>query len=397
MKKRMFLSALFAFFIVSGFSQENKSPTGYVFTDVKVNECTPVKNQNRSSTCWSFSGLSMIESDLIRRGKGIHDLSQMWVVRHAYADKAEKYVRMHGSNTMAPGGNFHDIFNVIGKYGIVPAEVYTGNRYGTDLPVHNEVDALLKAYADVIVRDPNKTLTPVWQEGFNSILDTYLGAVPRTFTYRGKQYTPQSFAAQLGIDPNDYVTFTSYTHHPFYMQFALEIPDNWAWGLSYNIPMEEMIEIIDHAIENGYTVAWGSDVSERGFSHKQGLALLPETDIENMGGSDKVKWENLSGKALEEEIYKLNFPVSEKKITQELRQQMFDNYQTTDDHGMEIIGIARDQKGNKFYKVKNSWGTDQLFGGYFYASEAFVLAKTTHISLHKGGVPPAIAKKARVN
>lgn len=397
MQLRTALAAVLVFTAAAAFAQQPAGPTGHVFTDVKVNACTPPKDQNRTYTCWSFSGLSLVQSDLIRRGKGEHDLSEMWIARHAWPEKAEKYVRMHGNLTLAPGGNFHDVFNVISRYGIVPDEAYRGLEYGMEKHVHKEMDALLKAYAETVVTNPNGSLSTAWKKGFEGILDAYLGTVPEKFTYRGREYTPQSFAASLGFDPNDYVTLTSYTHHPFYAPFVLEIPDNWAWGQAYNVPLDELIAVIDGALEQGYTVAWGADVSERGWAFRQGgVALLPETDVDSLPAEQRAGYAGMSEQEVENRVYRLKYPVTEKRVTQALRQRMFDNYQTQDDHGMEIVGLARDQSGRKYYKVKNSYGLSGPYKGYLYVSEPYVRAKTTMISLNKDGVPEGVARKAGI-
>jgi len=379
--------------------QEKEKPEGYFFTQTKEVKCTPVKNQNRSGTCWAFSALGFLESELIRKGKGEFDLSEMWIVNRAYRDKADMYVRMHGNWNFAAGGGFLDVFAMIDKYGIMPKTAFPGAEYGEELPVHNELDAILKAYLDVIVSNPNKKLSTAWKKGFDAILDAYMGSAPEKFTYNGKDYTIPSFTASLELNMNDYVSITSFTHHPFYAKFAIEIPDNWMMETSYNVPLEEMMQIINNAIDNGYPVAWGADVSDKGFSWKKGIAVLPEKDMENMDDSDKARWENLSQGDKNDELYKFDKPGKEKIVTQENRQEAFDNYTTTDDHGMVLVGKATDQNGNSYFKVKNSWGTDNRnpYSGFLYASEPFVALQTINVVVHKDAIPAHIKKKLAIN
>lgn len=368
---------------------------GYQFTTIKDIPCTSVKDQYRSGTCWSFSGIGFIEAEMLRIGKPVADLSEMFVVHHAYDDKTTDYVRMHGSLNFGAGGEFHDVVNVLKKYGIVPDSVYTGLNYGEEKHVHGEMDKMLLDQVKAVVEDPNKKLTTAWKDAVDGTLNSYLGKLPEKFTYRGKEYTPQSFAKDyVGLNLDDYVEITSYTHHPFYSKFILEIPDNWSWGEVYNVPLSELQEIIDYSINNGYTVAWAADVSERGFAtSKQGVAVVPAVDKANMTNAEITKWEKLSEKEKNEALYKLDKPGAEKVITQELRQEGFDDYQTTDDHGMLIVGTAKDQKGDIFYKVKNSWGDYNKYHGFFYASKPYVEYKTMSIMVNKNAIPKSIRKK----
>ncbi len=385
------LSCTFAF--AQEATKEKKDSVGFVFTTVKANKITSVKNQASSGTCWSFSGLGFLESELLRMGKPEYDLSEMFVVHHNYQEKAQKYVRMHGKINFAGGGSFADVFGAFKDYGAVPDTVMRGLNYGEDKHRHGELDATTSAYVDAIIKNPNKHLSTAWFDGFKGILNAYLGTIPEEFTYNGKKYTPKSFAASLGLNMDDYISITSFTHHPFYTKFAVEIEDNWRWDESYNVPLDEMMSIIDNAINNGYTVAWGSDVSEKGFT-RQGIGVVPDVDINKApAGTDEVKWIGLSTKEKEDMLYKVTGPVKEKEITQELRQKGFDNYETTDDHGMQIFGIAKDQKGNKYYMIKNSWGTDNKYKGIWYISEAFVKYKTIDYSVHKDAIPKEIRKK----
>ena len=332
---------------------------------------------------------------MLRLGKPVVDLSEMFVVYHSYSDKAVKYVRMHGSLNFGAGGAFHDVTDVIRNYGIVPLEIYTGLNYGEEKPVHGELDRILLDEVKAVVDNPNKKLTTAWQGVVDGTLDTYLGKLPETFKYQGKDYTPKSFAKEyVGLNMDDYVEISSFTHHPFYEKFIIEVPDNWAWDGVYNVPLNELEEIIDNSVNTGYTVAWAADVSEKGFSTSQkGVAVVPVVDKANMTDAEISKWEKLSEKEKNEELYKLDKPGAEKVITQELRQIDFDNYQTTDDHGMVICGTAKDQIGNLYYKVKNSWGKYNDYEGYFYASKPYVKFKTTSIMVHKDAIPKNIRKK----
>lgn len=370
--------------------------TGFVFTDIKINPTTSVKDQNRSGTCWSFSATSFVEEDVMRRGGPELDLSEMFAVRNCYIDKAKKYIRTNGKSNFAQGGAALDVLYVADNYGVVPDEAYPGLNYGEEKHVHGELDAVLKAYLDAILRNPNRKLSTAWLPGFIGILDAYLGPVPETFTVNGKTYTPQSFAKELGINGDDFISLTSYTHHPFYENFAIEIPDNWLWGESFNVPMEDMKAAVDNALENGYTVCWSADVSEKGFQWKNGFALLPEPKNEkNLEGTELARWVKLSDADRANETYKIKGPVKERTVTQESRQKSFDNYETTDDHGMVIVGIAKDQEGNKYYKVKNSWDTNQIYDGYLYVSEPYFLEKTLSVLVNKDALPKDLKAKVK--
>ena len=372
-------------------TEEVKTP--YQFTAVNDLSATSVKDQYSSGTCWSFAGIGFLESELLRMGKGEYDLSEMWIARHAYHDKADKYVRLHGKGNFSQGGATHDVFNAVREYGIVPDEVYSGLQYGTAKHEHSEVEAVLKGYMDAVVTNPNGRLSTAWLDGVDGILDAYLGEVPETFIYNGKEYTPQSFAEELGLNMDDYVSITSFTHHPFYTQFAVEVPDNWAWGLSYNVPLEEMMEIIDNALLNGYSVEWAADVSEPGFQYSKGFAVIPAGTSSEASDLEWAKWETMSSNSRRAMIAKATEPIEEMEITQELRQEGYDNYETTDDHGMLITGIFTDQNGNTFYKVKNSWDVSNIYDGYFFASAPFVAYKTMNIVVHKNAIPKDIRKE----
>lgn len=357
---------------------ETPSPV-YIFTDLKTIPTTSVKNQANSGTCWCYSTLGTVEADILKE-KGIDvDLSDMWVVRHTYFEKAVKYVRMHGMANLSQGGNAHDVINMIDKYGIVPESVYSGLQYGTDKNVFGEIDGAIGAYTKVITGNPNGQLSEGWLKGLNGILDAYFGELPAKFTIDGKEYTPKEYADYLGFSSDNYISVTSFSHHPFGTSFAVEIPDNWAWGESLNIPLSDFMQLSEDIVNSGYTLAWGADVSEKGFKYKDTFAVLPETEVKNMTGSDQAKWTGAS----HSDIFEFKQIAPEIDVTQESRQKWFDNYQTTDDHGMVVCGTATDQNGNKYFKVKNSWGESNPLKGYFYVSYPFYKGKTINILFNK--------------
>lgn len=366
----------------------------YVFTPVKELKITSVKNQNRTGTCWSFSGIGFLEAELLRMGKGEYDLSEMFVVSHSYKDKADKFVRLHGCLNFAQGGSFGDVLYATKHYGAVPESVMNGLQYGEDQHVHGELESLAISYVNTVIKNPNGKLSPVWKKGFDGIIDSYLGEIPEKFTYNGKEYTPKSFGEELGLNIDDYISLTSYTHHPFYTAFPIEVQDNWRWDLSYNLPLDELMQVMDNAINTGYSIAWASDVSEKGFT-RNGVAVAADVAAFETSGSDQDKWVGLSRFEKDAEIRKMieRPGCKELTITQEMRQKDYDNYQTTDDHGMLIYGIAKDQTGKKFYMVKNSWGTDNKYKGTWYASEPFIAYKTMTIVVHKDALPKAIKTK----
>jgi aminopeptidase C len=392
MKKILTVAALSLCCLSIAAQESDKKEEGFVFTTVKEAPITSVKNQNRSSTCWAFSSLGFLESELLRQGKGEFDLSEMFVVHKTMEDRAVNYVRLHGSSSFAPGGSFYDIVYCYRNYGMVPQEAMPGIMYGDSLPVHNELDAVAGAYVNAIAKGRFSKLSPVWKNGLIGIYDAYLGQCPTEFTYKGKSYTPRTFADNaLGLNMDDYVSLTSYTHHPFYTQFPIEIEDNWRLGNSYNLPLNEFMAVMENAVNNGYTFAWGSDVSEEGFT-RDGIAVVPDAEKgAELAGSDMAHWLGMSAADKRKEL--TNKPMPEKEITQEMRQEAYDNWQTTDDHGMLIYGLAKDQTGKEYFMVKNSWGTKSKYKGTWYASKAFVAYKTMNILVHKNAIPKEIAKK----
>ncbi len=391
----------FALFALSASAQEtfsNKKGSEYKFTTVVDLDETEVKNQNRTGTCWSFSSLSFFESELIRKGKGKHFLSPMYIVRNAYIGKAENYLRMYGTFNFGQGGAFHDIPWVMERYGIVPEVAYKGLNYGEDAHNHDEMEAILKAIVVELAKKPQgDKLTPVWKDAFEGVVDAYLGDIPTKvedfkFTYEGKEYNPQTYYKSLDLNMDDYVSITSYTHHPFYKPFVLEVQDNWAMRTGYNLPLDEFMTVMKDALKNGYTFAWGADVSEKGFSYRDGLAINPEdpTTIKTKGSDDKF----FNSAGAEKISNAFLAPVKEKMVSQEERQMAFDSQETTDDHGMHVTGLIKDQDGTNYFVVKNSWGKDHnQCDGYFYASEAYARYKTMNILVHKDALSKDMKKK----
>ncbi len=370
---------------------QEKQEEGYQFTDIKRLPTTSVKSQDRAGTCWSWSTISFLESEIMRMGKDSVSLSPMFVVWNTYHEKGVKYVRMQGKLNFGQGGASADVTWAIKDHGIVPLELYKGLNYGEEVHVHGELDAVLKGYVDAIVSNPNKKISTAWLRGYDAVLNEYLGEKPEKFTWKGKEYTPQTFATQAcGLNMDDYISLTSFTHHPFYTQFAIEVPDNWIGEMSYNLPLDELMDVLDKAIDKGYTFSWGSDVSEAGFT-REGLAVVPDVNFKEMSDAEIAKWVKMPKSQQNAELLKK--PGKEKEITQEIRQIEFDNQLTTDDHGMHVIGKAVDQIGNKYFIVKNSWGAYNKYDGYLYASYPFVAYKTTSVMIHKDALPKELKKK----
>ncbi|MBV7440456.1 aminopeptidase [Weeksellaceae bacterium TAE3-ERU29] len=356
--------------------KNNKSlDNGFIFTPVKIIESTEVKNQGRSGTCWSYSGNSFLEAEMIKKGKKPVDLAEIYTARNTYIEKAKNYVRMHGNVSWGDGGELHDVINAYEKYGALPQEVYDGLNYGSDTNDFSEMQAGLEGFLKGIVK--SKRLTPNWQKAFTAALDSYLGKVPETFIYNGKKYTPKTFAKEVvGLDAKDYIEMVSYEDQPKYTDVFMAVPDNWSFDYAYNVPMEDMVKTIDYALDKGYTVGWAADVTEKYFSWVNGVAYVPEVDYADM--TDKQRKEMFNG------------PKPEKTITPEIRQEAFDLYETTDDHAMHIVGLAKDQDGTDYYIVKNSWGASNDQKGYIYVTKNYVRYKTTAILVNKAGVPKSI-------
>lgn len=362
------------------------------FTVIKQNPITSVKDQHRSGTCWAYSSLGFLEAELLRMGKGEHDLCESFLVYNTYMDRADKAIRTHGDASFSQGGSFYDAIYCIKHYGIVPQDAmpFPGSLYGDSLFNFNQLDAVASAYVGAIAKGNLKKISPTWKSDLSNIYKNYFGELPKTVVAGGKTYTPQQYATDyLGLNPDDYVSLTSYTHHPFYTKFILEIQDNWRWAESYNLPLDEFMEVCDAAVRNGYTFAWGADVSESYFS-RDGVARVPATLKDNdLTGSDAARWTGSNA----QNGAAIKTSNDEKTITQELRQLGYDNWETTDDHGMVIYGLAKNKKGDEYFMVKNSWGDYGKYHGMFYASKAYVAYKTMNILIHKSAIPAHIAKK----
>lgn len=400
--KKFVLLALMACLTLGVNAQEKdetakKEEKGFVFTTVKENPITPVKNQYRAGTCWCYSSMGFLEAELLRMGKGEYDFAEMFNVYHTYMNRAEAAIRTHGDVSFSQGGSFYDVLYTMDRYGLVPeTEMRPGVMYGDTLSNHTELSAVTEAMVASIAKGNLKTLQtnsegePLIKSALEGVYDTYLGELPEKFMYNGKEYTPKSFYESTGLNKDDYVSLTSYTHHPFYEPFILEIQDNWRWASSYNLPIDEFMEVFDNAIMNGYCIAWGSDVSERGFS-RNGIAVMPDIEKPQELGSDMAHWLKLSKSEKTNIAYSRPHP--QKWCTQQERQLGYDNWETTDDHGMLIYGIAKDQAGNEYYMVKNSWGKAGKYNGLWYASKAFARYKTMNIVVNKKAIPKSIRKK----
>ncbi len=385
--KTFILSCMLAFSVSTAFGQ------GYQFTEVVTVPATPVKNQAATGTCWCFATTSFMESELLRMGKGTYDLSEMFIVRQKYMNQLQDNYLRRGNGNIGQGSLSHTFMNAYRQVGIVPEEVYTGINYDSERHNHSEMVRYMHAIADVAVK--TKQRSPEYDKLIANLFDTYLGKLPEKFTYKGKEYTPKSFAESLGLNMDDYIELTSFTHHPYYVKFDVEVPDNWEHSLMYNLPLDEMMETVDYALTNGYTVCWDGDVSEKGFSFTNGVAINPEVKkVEDLSNTDRARFEKLGEKERLEEVFKFERPYPEIKVTPEVRQAGFESFVTTDDHLMHVTGITKDQNSTKYYITKNSWGTDRnKFGGYLNMSESFVRAKTIYVMVHKDAIPKAIKTK----
>lgn len=385
--KTFILSCMLAFSVSTAFGQ------GYQFTEVVTVPATPVKNQAATGTCWCFATTSFMESELLRMGKGTYDLSEMFIVRQKYMNQLQDNYLRRGNGNIGQGSLSHTFMNAYRQVGIVPEEVYTGINYDSERHNHSEMVRYMHAIADVAVK--TKQRSPEYDKLIANLFDTYLGKLPEKFTYKGIEYTPKSFAESLGLNMDDYIELTSFTHHPYYVKFDVEVPDNWEHSLMYNLPLDEMMETVDYALTNGYTVCWDGDVSEKGFSFTNGVAINPEVKkVEDLSNTDRARFEKLGEKERLEEVFKFERPYPEIKVTPEVRQAGFESFVTTDDHLMHVTGITKDQNGTKYYITKNSWGTDRnKFGGYLNMSESFVRAKTIYVMVHKDAIPKAIKTK----
>ena len=395
--KKVMTIALMALMTLGAQAEEKDSVKSNkpVFTTIKENPITSIKDQNRSGTCWDYSTLSFFESEILKKTGKTYNLCESFVANKTYMDRAIQVVRLHGDCQFAQGGSAEDPLYCLKHYGICPEEAmpFPGSLYGDSLNNFNEFFSLLEPYVNAIATNKAKKISGQWKVGLQGILDAYLGKCPETFTYEGKTYTPQSFAASLGLDFNDYVSITSYTHHPFYTAFAVEVQDNWRNPLSYNVPIEDLQKIFDYAVEQGYTVAWGGDVSEDGFT-RNGLAYAIDTKkTESLQGSDMARWLKLSTQKKRDIIDSLGCTVPEIIPTQEMRQERFDNWELTDDHGMQIYGTAKDQNGKEYYMVKNSWGETGDYKGIWYMTKAFIVANTMDFLINKNAIPKDIRKK----
>lgn len=372
MNTKFLTGVLLALFItINASAQEEKS--GYKFKDLTDIQVTPVKDQMSTGTCWSFSTTSFIEAEILRMRNEEYDLSEMYFSRFAYEEKAIDYVRYHGNMNFGEGGQAHDVMNQIDKHGFITQQAYEGNKYDPGNYRHGEMSKILKAILDVVITKPNKKLTPVWFDAYKAVLDTYMGKVPEKFSVHGETVTPKEFVKNINFNTEDYVELTSFTHHPFYETVILEVPDNWSNDPYYNIPLEELMEVMNYSLEEGYTFVWDGDVGFDGFSHKNGVAIVPVGDFE------------------------FTEPKEEKEIDVAYRQKEFDNLTTTDDHLMHITALAKDQNGTMYYKTKNSWNTDSNnLGGYLYMSESYMRLNTIAIMVHKDAIPKKIKEKLSI-
>lgn len=395
MKHSLKIAAILILGTTQAFAQEVNIDSIYGFKPKVDLKATSVKDQYKSGTCWSFSGISFIESELLRTGMGEFDLSEMYIVNRDYHVRAIDFVRWNGAKSFTSGSEGCNVFNRIREYGVMPQEAYSGLNYGSNKHMNSEMDAALKAYIKAIITNPNGKLSTAWLAGFDGILSAYLGAIPNEFEYNGKKYTPAQFRDALKINPDDYIEFSALTHHPLYSRFVMEVEDNWELGEVYNVTLDELTDIAFNALDKGYTVLWGGDVTEQGFSWKNGIAIVPADETsEDLKGTDRERLNQADSKEKHPNLFKKL--VAEENITPEMRQAAFDNRETTDDHGMHITGYLTDRNGTRYFKVKNSWNTTNPYKGYIYMSENFYRYKTLTILVHKDAVSKEIKKKLNI-
>lgn len=376
--KTFFVALFIVSFCPAKLIAQEKDKAPIDLEPVKVIESTPVKSQDRTGTCWSFATTSFIETELLRMGKGEFNISEMFFVRYAYEKKADLYIRYHGSANFGPGGQAHDVMNMIRNYGMTTEDLYHGVEYGGNIHNHSEINSGLEGFLDGVLK--GRQITPAWEDAFSGILDAYLGQVPESFSVKGNEYTSKEFAASLEFNPDDYIEITSYIHHPYYKGFVLEVPDNWSNDLYYNVPIDELMDIVINSLKQGYSVCWDGDMSDKGFSHKKGLAIVP-----------MKSWSEMDSEEVDSVF---SNTITEKQITMEMRQESFDNYKVTDDHLMHLTGLFKDNNGNYFYLTKNSWGAKSNdLGGYLYMSDAFLRLHTVAVLVHKDAIPKQLAKK----
>lgn len=388
--KKLILSATVLCLAAVTFAQD---APGYQFTTVVSQKSTPVKNQAASGTCWCFATASFMESELLRMGKGTYDLSEMFIVRQKYMNQLQDNYLRQGKGNIGQGSLSHSFKNAYKQVGIVPEEVYSGIEYDSKTHNHSELAAYMESIASTAVK--MKKRSPEYYKLIDNLFDTYFGKLPEKFVYQGKEYTPKSFASSLGLTMDDYVEITSFTHKPYYEMFAPEVPDNWEREPMYNLPLDEMMDVIDHALSNGYTVCWDGDVSEKGFSFKNGVAIHPEVNnVDDYTGTDRARFEKMNPQGRLEEVFKFEHPFPEINVTPEVRQTGYESFVSTDDHLMHLTGITKDQNGTKYFITKNSWGTGRnKFEGYLNMSESYVRAKTIYVMMHKDALPKELRKK----
>ncbi|MDR1950732.1 MAG: aminopeptidase [Bacteroidales bacterium] len=377
------------------FAQEKKD-FPYQFETIKDIPVPPVKNQSRSGTCWSFAGVSFLEAEIFRTTKKMYNLSNMLPVYCAYMAKADRYARLHGETNFPTGGAIGDVFWTLDHFGMIPETVYHGLNYDEEKHNHGQLDVVLEAIMEATIKRAKnrKALNKNWKIPFEAVLNAYLGEIPKEFAFEGKTYTPRTFADLLKVNTSDFIKITSYTHHPFYGKFAIEVPDNWLMHEAYNVPLSEFVEIAKNAVNNGYTMAWGGDVSDKGFSWRNGIAILPdEKNQDNLSGTERDKWESMNERERTDAVYKFDRIVNEQTVSQGTRQTAFDSWDSTDDHAMLVTGLSKDQNGNLYFKIKNSWDTDNPHQGFLYMSVPYFEMRTLDITVHKSAIPAAIRTK----